>query len=80
MARIPPRFSTAIRLPPRSPKLNPSENLWKFLRQAFLSNRVFETYDVNLNAACRAWNAVRGDTPGRITSIGLHEWAPAGQR
>jgi DDE superfamily endonuclease len=75
--RIPGNLSL-LPLPPRSPELNPAENLWQFLRQTFLSNRVFETYNAILNAACHAWNAVR-DTPSRITSIGLREWARTGQ-
>lgn len=65
---------TLLSRPPRSPELNPAENLWQFLRQTFLSNRVFETYDAILDAACDAWNAVL-DTPWRIMSIGLRDWA-----
>ena len=49
-------------LRPRSPELNPAENLWQFLRQTFLSNRPFETYEDILNAAGGAWKAVI-DTP-----------------
>jgi hypothetical protein len=73
-----PRNITLLSLPPRSPELNPTENLWQFLRQTFLSNRVFETYEAILDAACRAWNAVL-DTPWRIMSIGLRDWARTGQ-
>jgi DDE superfamily endonuclease len=65
-------------LPPRSPELNPAENLWQFLRQTFLSNRVFETYDAILEAACHAWNAII-EAPSRIISIGLRDWARTGQ-
>lgn len=65
---------TLLSLPPRSPELNPAENLWQFLRQTFLSNRVFETHDAILDAACDAWNAVL-DRPWRIMSIGLRDWA-----
>jgi hypothetical protein len=28
-------------LPPKSPELNPTENIWQFLRQTKLSNRLF---------------------------------------
>jgi hypothetical protein len=69
---------TLVSLPPRSPELNPAENLWQFLRQTFLSNRVFETYEEILEAACDAWNTVL-NTPRRITSIGLRNWARTGQ-
>jgi hypothetical protein len=75
--RIPANLSL-LPLPPRSPELNPAENLWQFLRQTFLSNRVFETYDAILDAACHAWNAVR-DTPWRIISIGQRDWARTSQ-
>jgi transposase len=34
-----------IFLPPASPELNPAENIWQYLRQTYLSNRVFESYD-----------------------------------
>jgi hypothetical protein len=73
-----PQNITLLSLPPRSPELNPTENLWQFLRQTFLSNRVFETYKAILDAACQAWNAVL-DTPWRIMSIGLRNWARTGQ-
>jgi transposase len=32
-----------LTLPPYSPELNPVENVWQFLRQNHLSNRVYET-------------------------------------
>jgi hypothetical protein len=73
-----PQNITLLSLPPRSPELNPTENLWPFLRQTFLSNRVFETYKAILDAACQAWNAVL-DTPWRIMSIGLRDWARTAQ-
>ena len=46
---------TLILLPSRSPELNPVENIWQYLRQNWLSNRVFETYDAIIDAACDAW-------------------------
>ena len=48
-----PANISPLPLPPRSPELNPVENVWQFLRQAYLSNRVFETYDDILDA-CQA--------------------------
>ena len=36
---------TLLPLPPRSPELNPVENIWQFMRDNWLSNRVFQTYD-----------------------------------
>jgi transposase len=32
-------------LPPRSPELNPQENIWQFMRANWLSNRVFKSFD-----------------------------------
>jgi transposase len=33
-----------LHLPPYCPELNPVENIWQYLRQNFLSNRVFDSY------------------------------------
>jgi transposase len=30
-------------LPPRAPELNPVENIWQFMRDNWLSNRIFNT-------------------------------------
>jgi len=67
-----------ILLPSRSPELNPVENVWQFLRQNWLSNRVFEDYAAILDAACDAWNRLLG-LPNQIKSIGLRDWAHTGQ-
>ena len=32
-------------LPSRSPELNPVENIWQFMRDNWLSNRIFVSYD-----------------------------------
>ena len=68
---------TLLFLPSRAPELNPVENTWQFLRQAYLSNRVFETYDDIIQAACEAWNRLI-DQPWKIMSIGLRDWAHKG--
>ena len=49
-----PKKVTLIVLPSRAPELNTVENLWQFLRQTDLANRVFETRDDLLDAACDA--------------------------
>ena len=51
-----PKNLTIILLPSRSPELNPVENIWQYLRQNWLSNRVFEDYDAIIEAGCQAWN------------------------
>ena len=50
-----PKNITPILLPSRAPELNPVENVWQYLRQNWLSNRVFENYDAIIDAACDAW-------------------------
>ncbi len=69
-----PKNLTIILLPSRSPELNPVENIWQYLRQNWLSNRVFEYYDAILNPGCQAWNKLI-DQPETIMSIGLRDWA-----
>jgi transposase len=39
--RVLPANITRLPLPPRSPELNPVENVWQFLRDTWLSNRLF---------------------------------------
>jgi hypothetical protein len=36
--------------------LNPVENVWQFLRDNWLSNRVFRGYDDIVAHCCEAWN------------------------
>ena len=69
---------TLLPLPPRSPELNPVENVWQYLRQNWLSNRVFDTYEDILDAGCDAWNRLLAQ-PQAIMSLGLREWAHTGQ-
>jgi transposase len=65
---------TLLPLPPRSPELNPVENVWQFMRQNWLSNRIFTSYDNILDHCCHAWNRLI-DQPWRIMSLGLRQWA-----
>jgi transposase len=69
-----PQNITLLALPPRSPDLNPVENIWQYIRENWLSNRVFESYDDIVTLACEAWNRLM-DRPSRIMTIGLREWA-----
>ena len=73
-----PANITPILLPSRAPELNPVENAWQYLRSNWLSNRVFETYDAIIDAACEAWMKLIA-RPETITSIGMREWAHIGQ-
>jgi hypothetical protein len=69
-----PANITLMPLPPKCPELNPVENLWQFMRDNWLSNRVFISYDNLLDHCCHAWNTLV-DQPWRIMSIGLRDWA-----
>ena len=74
-----PKNLTLVFLPSRSPELNPVENVWRYLRQNWLSNRVFESYEAIIAAACEAWRRLLAQ-PHTITSIGRRDWAHIGQR
>jgi transposase len=63
-----------VPLPPKCPELNPVENVWQFIRDNWLSNRVFRCYDDIVTHCCEAWNKLT-DQPWRIISIGLRHWA-----
>lgn len=75
--KLPDNLSTVL-IPPYSPELNPAENIWQFLRQAYLSNRIFETYEAIVEACCTAWNKLVAES-GRIQSIATRKWAVTGQ-
>ena len=70
---VPPNI-TLVPLPPKCPALNPMENVWEFMRDNWLSNRVFRSYEVSVDHCCDAWNRLV-DQPWRIMSIGLRGWA-----
>ncbi len=65
---------TILPLPPKAPELNPVENIWQFMRDNWLSNRVFKSYKEILDLCCRAWNTLINQ-PWKIMSIAMREWA-----
>ena len=71
-----PANITLLPLPPRAPELNPVENVWQFLRDNWLSNRVFRSYDDIVAHCCEAWNEFMEQT-WRIRSVGHRAWAHA---
>lgn len=71
--RVPGNLSL-LHLPPYAPELNPVENVWQYLRQNYLSNRVFNSYTAIVDACCEAWNALIAE-PERIQSIATRAWA-----
>ena len=69
-----PANITIIPLPPKCPELNPVENIWQYMRDNWLSNRIFKSYDDIVDHCCYAWNTLL-DRPWKIMSIGLRQWA-----
>ncbi len=69
-----PDNMTLLFLPPRSPELNPVENVWQFMRDNWLSNRIFNDYDDIVAHCCGAWNKLV-EQPWKIMSIGHRQWA-----
>jgi transposase len=70
---IVPANITLMPLPPKCPELNPVENIWQFIRDNWLSNRVFTSYENLLDHCCYAWNTLINQ-PWRIMSIGIRDW------
>ena len=62
---------TLLPLPPYSPELNPVERVWAYLRQHYLSNRVYRDYDDLSQQTTLAWN--RLDAP-RLQSLCHTSW------
>ena len=69
-----PSNLTLVFLPAYSPELNAIERVWLYLRERFLSHRLWPSYDDILDACCAAWNALLDDT-GRIRSLCALDWA-----
>jgi putative transposase len=65
---------TIVPLPPTCPELKPVENIWQFMRNNWLSNRVFSSYENILDHGCDAWSRLT-DQPWTIMSIALRQWA-----
>lgn len=65
--KVPPNL-TLVHLPPKSPELNPVENLWHYLRSHHWSNRLYAKWDDLRNAAVQAWRQV-GLVPELVKSI-----------
>jgi transposase len=68
-----PANVTLVPLPPYSPELNPVERVWLYLRERFLSLRVFKDYRALVDACCAAWNRLAAE-PGRLRSLCDQPW------
>ena len=58
-----------VALPAKCPELNPVENVCQFMRDNWLSNHIFTSYDNIVDHCCEAWNKL-ADQPWRIMTIG----------
>jgi len=59
---------TLVHLPPYSPELNPVERVWLYLRERWLSHRLFADTTAIIEACCEAWNCLCAE-PGRLASL-----------
>lgn len=69
-----PANITIVPLPAKCPELNPQENIWQFMRDNWLSNKVFLNADDLVDHCCEAWKKLEAQ-PWHIMSIGTREWA-----
>ena len=63
-----------IHIPPYSPELNPIEQVWSWMRQNEIANRVFKDYEDIVDKCTSAWNNFRNDTD-RVISLCSRDWA-----
>jgi hypothetical protein len=68
-----PANVSLIFLPPCAPQLNPVERIWLYLRERFLSLRLFADLDAIIAGCCDAWNRLVAE-PGRIASLTGHPY------
>ncbi|CAM2888492.1 IS630 family transposase [Pseudoalteromonas distincta] len=64
---------TLIKLPPYSPELNPIEQVWSWIRQHCLSNRVFSGYEEIVEQVSQAWKKFIS-VPDTVKSICSRDW------
>jgi transposase len=74
-AAVPPNL-TLVPLPAYAPELNAIERVWEYLRERYLSHRLFKNTAAIIDACCAAWNRLLAE-PGRIRSLGSFPWLPA---
>ena len=65
---------TLMPLPPYYPELNPTEQIWKLIRERWLSNRCFKDYEDLLQSLVKAWNWFT-EQPEKVSSLCSRKWA-----
>jgi len=68
-----PKNITLLPLPPKPPKQNVMENIRQFMRDNWLSKRVFRKHDDIIDHYCHAWNRLSTQS-WRSLSIQLLKW------
>ena len=68
-----PANITLVVLPPYSPELNPVERVWLYLRERFLSLRLFPSTEAIIAACCDAWMHLVAE-PDRLRSLCAYPW------
>ena len=63
-----PANVSLIYLPPYSPRLNPVERVWLYLRERYLLLRLFRDLDDIIDGCCDAWRRLIAE-PGRVASL-----------
>jgi hypothetical protein len=63
-----PANISLVHLPSYSPELNPAERVWLYLKERFLSHRVFHDEAAIVDACAEAWNQLTAEA-GRIASL-----------
>lgn len=69
-----PTNISLLPLPPASPELNPTEQVWQVLRDRYLANRCFDSYEQILDCCCDAWNAFTLEK-GNVSKLCTRNWA-----
>ena len=69
-----PSNISLLSLPASSPELNPTEQVWQVLRDRYLGNRSFDSYEHILDSCCDAWNAFTSQV-GAVRQLCSREWA-----
>ena len=69
-----PENISLLPLPPASPELNPTEQVWQVLRDRYLGNRCFDSYEHILESCCDAWNAFIS-VKGSVRQLCSRSWA-----
>lgn len=69
-----PHNISLLSLPPASPELNPVEQIWQCLRDRYLANRSFCSYEHIMECCCQAWNVFTSKL-GAIKKLCSRTWS-----